>query len=98
MDSVLKSVDRTLTLCSYTSRELCYLFLGILQRENLVVNLILWPLLVLTEKPITDLTDSRLKRFNGFEACLSWKVHLAYPASLQALHSNTWKQILIICF
>ena len=23
-----------------------------------------------------------------------WKVHLAYPASLQALHSNTWKQIM----
>ena len=51
-----------------------------------MVNLILWPLLVMSEKPITDLTDSRLK---GFKACLEWKVQLAYPASLQALHSNS---------
>ena len=31
------------------------------------------------------------KRFlkNGLKACLLWKVHLAYPAGLQALHSNT---------
>ena len=25
----------------------------------------------------------------GLKACLHWKVYLAYPASLQALHSNT---------
>ena len=25
----------------------------------------------------------------GLKACLQWKVHLAYPASLQVLHSNT---------
>ena len=54
-----------------------------------MVNLILWPLLVMSEKPITDLTDSRLKGFSGFKACLEWKVQLAYPASLQALHSNS---------
>ena len=74
-------MDRTLTLFCYRSRELYYLFLGILQRENLIVNLILWPLLVMSEKPITDLTDSRLKGFSGFKACLEWKVQLAYPAS-----------------
>ena len=27
--------------------------------------------------------------FEGLKACLQWKVHLAYPASLQALHSYT---------
>ena len=32
----------------------------------------------------------------GIKACLQWKVHLAYPASLQALHSNSWKQIIQI--
>ena len=37
-----------------------------------------------------------LKRFNSLKACLWWKVHLAYPASLQALHSNTYKQIIQI--
>ena len=62
------AVDRTLTLFCHLSRDLYYLFLGILQRENLIVKLILWPLLVLSEKPITDLTDSRSKRFNGFKA------------------------------
>jgi len=25
----------------------------------------------------------------GLKACLQWKVHVAYAASLQALHSNT---------
>ena len=25
----------------------------------------------------------------GLKVCLWWKVHLAYPASLQALHLNT---------
>ena len=34
-----------------------------------------------------------LKRLKGLKACLWWKVHLAYPASLQAVHSNTLKQI-----
>ena len=29
----------------------------------------------------------------GLKACLHWKVYLAYPASLQALHSNPQKQI-----
>ena len=29
----------------------------------------------------------------GLKACLQWKVHLAYPASLQELHSNTKKQL-----
>ena len=43
----------------------------------------------MSEKPITDLTDSRLKGFSDFKACLEWKVQLAYPASLQALHSNS---------
>ena len=31
----------------------------------------------------------------ALKACLQWKVHLAYPASLQALHSITQKQIQI---
>ena len=30
------------------------------------------------------------------KACLQWKVHLAYPASLLAFHSTTWKQIIQI--
>ena len=33
------------------------------------------------------------KYLKGLNACLWWKVHLAYPASLQALHSNTIIQI-----
>jgi len=33
------------------------------------------------------------KDLKGLNACLWWKVHLAYPASLQALHSNTIIQI-----
>ena len=32
----------------------------------------------------------------ALKACLQWKVHLAYPASLQALHSITQKQIIQI--
>ena len=28
------------------------------------------------------------KRFKGLKACLWWKVHFAYPASLEAIHSN----------
>ena len=40
-----------------------------------------------------DCPDKRLK---GLKACLQWKVYLAYPASLQTLHSNTQKQIIQI--
>ena len=29
------------------------------------------------------------KESKGLKVCLQWKVHLAYPASLQALQSNT---------
>ena len=29
-----------------------------------------------------------LKKKKGLKACLWWKVHLAYPASLRALHLN----------
>ena len=36
----------------------------------------------------------RVEKKKGLKACLLWKVHLAYPASLQARHSNTWKQII----
>ena len=38
-----------------------------------------------------DKFTARIKK--GLKACLQWKVHLAYPASLQALHSNTKKQL-----
>ena len=34
------------------------------------------------------------QKLKGLKACLWWKVHLASPASLQALHSNIWKQII----
>ena len=40
-----------------------------------------------------DCPDKRLK---GLKASLQWKVHLAYPASLQTLHSNTQKQTIQI--
>ena len=40
-----------------------------------------------------DCPDKRLK---GLKACLQWKVHLAYPASLQTFHSNKQKQIIQI--
>ena len=40
-----------------------------------------------------DCSDKSLK---GLKACLQWKVHLAYPASLQTFHSNTQKQIIQI--
>ena len=40
-----------------------------------------------------DCPDKSLK---GLKACLQWKVHLAYPASLQTFHSNTQKQIIQI--
>ena len=40
-----------------------------------------------------DCPDKRLK---GLKDCLQWKVYLAYPASLQTLHSNTQKQIIQI--
>ena len=35
------------------------------------------------------MVDLARKRFKGLKACLWWKVHFAYPASLQAIHSNT---------
>ena len=35
---------------------------------------------------------------NKLKLCLWWKVHLAYPASLQALHSSNKKQIIQIVY
>ena len=43
---------------------------------------------------VTSSSGKVLKRKKGLKAFLQWKVHLAYPASLQALHSNTQKQII----
>ena len=40
--------------------------------------------------------DCPEKRLKGLKACLQWKVHLAYPASLQTFQSNTQKQIIQI--
>ena len=40
--------------------------------------------------------DCPEKRLKGLKACLQWKVHLAYPASLQTFHSNKQKQIIQI--
>ena len=34
------------------------------------------------------------RKSKGLKVCLQWKVHLAYPARLQALQSDTQKQII----
>ena len=39
---------------------------------------------------------SFLKKSKGLRVCSQWKVQLAYPARLQALQSNTYKQIIQI--
>ena len=33
--------------------------------------------------------ETKSSIYKGLKVCLQWKVHLAYPASLRALHSNT---------
>ena len=39
---------------------------------------------------------SYILKKEGLRTSLQWKVHLTYPASLQALYTNTWKQIIQI--
>ena len=64
---------------------------------TLIYRSINWLSMIYQVKSLTiveeDCPDKRLK---GLKVCLQWKVHLAYPASLQTLHSNTQKQIIQI--
>ena len=42
----------------------------------------------ISSKPQPIKKKKRLKK-KGLMACLKWKVHLAHPVTLRALHSNT---------
>ena len=67
------------------SKKIFFLLTKICGKNNCKTNV--W--IIQSKQP--DKFTAPIKK--GLKACLQWKVHLAYPASLQELHSNTKKQL-----